>query len=129
MSENFRHFDATDPFGRTWHAEFRWQQNAISIRHADAVDCKYYLTHADERREHVVALRLPDLLAVAALRGRDLTDSWCSRLASRYLQRQIATWSGLERPLATVPRADLDALSLELHQDDQAALENARLAH
>jgi len=129
MSENFRHFDATDPFGRTWHAEFRWQQNAISIRHADAVDCKYYLTHGEERREQVVALRLPDLLAVAALRGRDLTDAWCSRLAGRYLQGQITTWSGLERTLATVSRAELEALSLELQQDDQAELENARLAH
>ena len=46
----------TDPFGRLWQAEFRWHQNAISIRHCDAVDCKYHLSCEDEKREVVVAL-------------------------------------------------------------------------
>ena len=36
MPENFRAFEAgPDPFGQTWQVEFRWIQNAISIRHAD----------------------------------------------------------------------------------------------
>ncbi len=64
-----RRFQVADPFGRTWDVEFRWQQNAISIRHADAVDCKYYISCGDEKRELVVALRHPDLLRVAAERG------------------------------------------------------------
>ena len=38
MIENYRRFDVADPFGRTWIVEYKWLQNAISIRHADAVD-------------------------------------------------------------------------------------------
>ena len=56
MSENLRRFSVNDPFGRCWDAEFRWQQNAISIRHADAIDCKYYVSTGEERRELVVSL-------------------------------------------------------------------------
>ena len=53
MPENYRRFSVNDPFGRTWDVEFRWQQNAISIRHADAIDCKYYISAGEERRGRI----------------------------------------------------------------------------
>src|SRR5271165_768769 len=53
MPDNSRRFDAgPDPFGRTWHVEFRWLQTGISIRHADTVDVKFVLwTDGEEKQE------------------------------------------------------------------------------
>jgi hypothetical protein len=49
--ENYRRFEATDPYGRVWQVEFRWQQNAISIRHSDSVDVKFQIQQADDVTE------------------------------------------------------------------------------
>ena len=57
--ENFRRFEAVDPDGRAWQVEFRWQQNAISIRHSDSVDVKFQLIQGEDVTEKVVALRHP----------------------------------------------------------------------
>lgn len=107
MRDQPRNFQVTDPFGREWNVEFRWLQNAISIRHADAVDLKYYISNADERRELIVALPHPDLLRLAEERGRRLTDAWCMRLAARQVEHMIATWADMDKPLATVSAPDL----------------------
>ena len=69
MMENFRRFQAADPYGRTWQVEFRWQQNAISIRHSDTVDVKFQLIQGDDVTEKVVALTHPDLLALSKKTG------------------------------------------------------------
>ncbi len=118
MSQDLRHFEATDPFGRTWQVEFRWQQNAITIRHADAVDCKYYLSCGGEKRELVVALRHPDLLKAAAERGRELSDPWVIRLANCHVRHMITTWEDMDKVLVTVPWYDLVRHSLAIAEED-----------
>jgi len=105
MIENFRRFSVTDPFGRAWDVEFRWQQNAISIRHADAIDCKYYISTGGERRELVVSLPHPALLAVAREAQRELTDAWVIKLAGMHVERVISTWSDIDGPIAVVAGA------------------------
>ena len=79
---DFRQFEAADPFGLTWNVKFLWQQNAISIRHADAVDCKFVATGGDAKDEKVIAMPHPLLHALSGKLGRALNDSWCSKLAA-----------------------------------------------
>lgn len=107
MLENPRTFQATDPFGRVWSAEFRWLQNAISIRHADAVDLKYFLSGVEGKREIVLALPHAELLAAAAKAGRELTDSWCLHLASLHLAEMIRTWEDMDKTIVTLSERDL----------------------
>lgn len=128
MSQDIRHFQVADPFGRTWDVEFRWQQNAISIRHADAVDCKYYISCGDEKRELVVALRHPDLLKVAAERGRPLTDPWVIRLASHHVRHMISTWEDMDKVLVTMPYDDMVRHSLAIAREEEQEREKAAAA-
>ncbi len=125
MREQLRNFQVTDPFGRQWDVEFRWLQNAISIRHADAVDLKYYISNGDERRELVVALPHSELLRLAAERGRELSDAWCLRLGARQVEFMIATWAGMDKPVATVSSTDLARFNAAL---ESAAAEARELA-
>jgi hypothetical protein len=127
MLQDFRNFDVTDPFGRTWHAEFRWHQNAISIRHADAVDVKYFLTGPEERREIVLALAHPDLVKLAAERGRELTDAWVMRLAALQLHHMISSWTDMEHTLVQAPFADLARHNSELETAAAAERQRAEL--
>ena len=114
MRENFRRFSVNDPFGRAWDVEFRWQQNAISIRHADAVDCKYYLSCGEERRELVVSLPHPVLLAVAAEAGRELSDAWVLKLGGLRVERMIFTWEDMDKTIAVVSRQEMAACNKAL---------------
>ena len=114
MRDDFRRFPVVDPFGRTWDAEFRWQQNAISIRHADAVDCKYYLSSAGERRELVISLPHAALLSVAREAGRELSDAWVLKLAGLHVERMISTWEDMDRTIAVVSRQELAAYNKAL---------------
>ena len=66
MIENFRRFQAgPDPFGRTWDVEFRWQQNGISIRHADTVDVKFHLSRDGDDRRRSSRCRIPTVALCA----------------------------------------------------------------
>jgi len=114
MRENFRRFSVKDPFGRAWDVEFRWQQNAISIRHADAVDCKYYLSCGEERRELVISLPHPALLAVAGEARRELSDAWVLKLAGLRVQRMISTWEDMDKTIAVVSRPEMAACNKAL---------------
>jgi hypothetical protein len=127
MLENFRHFAVTDPFGRRWNAEFRWHQNAISIRHADAVDVKYYLTSDDEKREIVLALGHPDLVLLARERGREVTDAWIIHLAGLHLEYMISTWTDMEQTLVRVAPADLARHNQALEEEAAREKERAEL--
>lgn len=129
MIENFRQFEAKDPFDRVWRVEFRWQQNAISIRHSDSVDCKYYLATSDETREMVIALMHAELLAVAAEQGRELTDAWCLHLAGLHLEYMITTWEDMDKTIVTVPRQDLVRHSLTLEAAARKDRERALYTH
>lgn len=108
MRQDFRHFSVTDPFGRSWDAELRWIQNAISIRHADTVDCKYYLSNGEEKFERVIALPHAALNAAAANTQREVTDAWCIRLAGLHLEHMISTWEDMEKTIITVPPHELE---------------------
>ena len=107
---NYRMFDAgPDPFGRTWHVEFRWLQTGISIRHADTVDVKFIVsTEGEPPQERVIALRHPDLLALSQKTGHPLTDAWCLRLAAMHLKHMIQTGEDMEKILVTVPMHELE---------------------
>jgi len=109
MPENFRRFRAgPDPFGRTWEVEFQWLQTAISIRHADTVDVKYYLwAEGEPKQEEVMALPHADLLALSKEAGHPLTDAWCMKLASRHLAHMIESAQDMEKTLVTLSPGDL----------------------
>ena len=106
--ENFRRFDATDPYGRRWDVEFRWQQNAISIRHSDAVDVKFQLRQGGELTEKVIAIPHPDLVALSKSSGQPFTDAWVSRLAALHLIEMIETDRDMEKTLVTTTPGDLE---------------------
>lgn len=108
--ENFRRFQTLpDPFGRVWDVEFRWQQNGISIRHADTVDVKFNIWTVDEpKQERVIALRHPDLLKLSAQTGHPLSDAWCMKLAALHLKYMIESDEDMDKTLATAPYADLE---------------------
>ena len=87
---------------------FRWQQNGITIRHADTVDVKFDVWTVDEPwQERVVALRHPDLLRLSKETGQILSDAWCMKLAALHLKHMIETDEDMERTLVTPPYAKL----------------------
>jgi hypothetical protein len=110
MQESFRQFEAgPDPFGRSWSVKFGWLQTAISIRHADAVDVKFFLVCGDgTAEEKVISLPHVALLDLAKQSKREVTDSWCSRLAATHLVRMIETFDDMDKTLVTLSPADLE---------------------
>ncbi|MCL4851262.1 MAG: hypothetical protein KJZ78_07735 [Bryobacteraceae bacterium] len=109
MIENFRRFEAgPDPFGRTWLVEFRWLQNAISIRHSDSIDVKFHITSGDESYVRVISLMHTNLLALSKKTGRPITDPWVTRLAALHLKKVLKTGEDLEKTLITPSLADLE---------------------
>ena len=114
MPENFRHFEVSGPGGRLWSVDFLWLQNAISIRHADAVDVKFALSSAGERTTKVVSLSHSGLLELRAASGLPVTDPWVSALAARHLRRMIETGEDMEKRLVSPPLEDLRALAAAL---------------
>ncbi len=83
VMENYRDFEiGPDPFGRTWHVQFKYLQTGISIRHADSVDVCFLLTSGEETLKRVIVLHHPDVLAYTKRKGAILSDTWCSRIAA-----------------------------------------------
>jgi hypothetical protein len=108
MSDNFRRFEVgPDPFGRNWTVEFRWLQNAISIRHSDTIDVKFQLLRGEDVEEKVLALPHPDLLAVSKEQNRPLTDPWCMKLAALHLREMIETDHDMDKEIVTLTAEDL----------------------
>jgi hypothetical protein len=116
MVENFRSFQARDPFGEIWQASFLWLQNAISIRHSDSVDVKFALYDGAQRSEKVIALLHPHLLELGRKTGRPITDPWCSRLAALHLQHMLETGEDMEKTLVTARLEDLETYSAALEK-------------
>jgi hypothetical protein len=119
---NYRQFDAgPDPFGRTIHVFFKFQQNGISIRHADTVDVKFILEEdGGPRNEKVIALRHAELVRISAETGRKLDDPWASRLAAMHLQYLISTGEDMEKDLVTVSFADLQRYAAEIARTEKS---------
>lgn len=107
--DNYRRFKTdADPFGRVWDVEFRWQQNGISIRHADTVDVKFNVWTVDEpKQERIVAINHPDLLKLSAETGMPLTDALCLKVGALHLKHMIETDEDMEKTLVTIPVSDL----------------------
>ncbi len=106
--KNFRQFEVRDLFGRLWHVEYLWGQNAISIRHADTVDVKFELSSGGERTTKAVALLHPHLLEIAARLGRPVSDPWCSELAALHLRYMIETGEDMDKALVTPTLEEID---------------------
>jgi len=107
--ENFRDFEAgPDPFGRTWHAQFKYLQNGISIRHSDSVDVRYVLDNGDEQIQKVVVIPNADIRDYSKRRNRPVSDAWCSRIAMCKLRNSIETAEDLEKDYLTVTPAEIE---------------------
>ena len=117
MNDQSRVFQAgPDPFGRMWDVQFRWLQTGISIRHADTVDVKFFVTaDGGPTEEKVVALPHPDLLKLTVERGRKLTDPYCMRLAAAHLKHMIETLEDMENTLVTLSSEEMAAYDRQLH--------------
>lgn len=117
MSDNLRRFEVgPDPFGRNWNVEFRWLQNAISIRHSDSVDVKFQLLQGESAEEKVIALSHPDLLAVSKDLNRPLTDPWCMKLAALHLREMIETDRDMDKEIVVPSAEDLRRHAARLEQ-------------
>ena len=115
--ENFRRFQAVDPYGRAWQVEFRWQQNAISIRHGDTVDVKFQLIQGDDVTEKVVALNHPDLLTLSkAGRARDRCVGHEARRAAP--EEMIETDRDMEKTSGHGSLEDLERYNAETRRAD-----------
>jgi hypothetical protein len=116
MSESAREFTAgPDPYGSTWKVRFIWLQTAISIRHADAVDCKFVIDDGvSGPREIVIALPHPILRDMHQRLGRPLADAWCMKLAAAHIRRMIASGEDIEKTLVTLNRDDLEIANMAL---------------
>jgi hypothetical protein len=117
MSDQSRLFDAgPDPFGRVWRVQFRWLQTGISIRHADTVDVKFFVTpDGGDPQEKVVAMPHTVLLNLAKDGDRPLTDPMCMRLAAAHLKHMIETSEDMDKTLVTVSAKELMAYDRQLH--------------
>ncbi len=107
MSTSVRSFSCLDPFGVTWEVKFLWHQVAISIRHADTIDCKFHFSSSEEETEKVVALPHLALKEFARAEGRKITDAWVMRLAAAHVRYMIETGEDMDKTLVTVGMEDL----------------------
>ena len=119
MADQSRLFEAgPDPFGRTWKVQFRWLQNGITIRHADTVDVKFFITpETGDTEEKVIALPHPDLLSVCEARGHRLTDPYCIRIAAAHLKYMIETSEDMDKTLVTLRHEQIAAYDQNLHSE------------
>jgi len=91
-----------------WKVQFRWLQTGISIRHADTVDVKFFVTpDGGPAEEKVIALPHPALLELTVEKGRKLTDPLCMRFAAAHLKRMIETSEDMDKTLVTVSPQEL----------------------
>jgi hypothetical protein len=109
MLSDFREFEVgPDPFGITWRVRFVWLQTAISIRHSDSVDVKFFVSDGAETHEKVIALMHSHLLALSRKHGVEMSDGWCGKLAALHLKQMIETGEDMEKTLVTMTPADLE---------------------
>ena len=113
LMENFRDFRVgPDPFGRTWHALFKYLQTGISIRHSDSVDVCYILNDGEEKIKRVVVIPHAELRSYAEKSGRKVSDTLCSRIAALKIQEVILNAEELENeylPLTPKEIAEYDS--------------------
>jgi hypothetical protein len=119
--ENFREFEAgPDPFGRTWRAQFKYLQTAISIRHSDSVDVCFVLSNSGETFQKTIVIQHADLRAYAARTGRTISDTLCSRLAMLKLRRVIETAEDLEKDYVHLTSREIEEYDSQLKKWEEA---------
>src|ERR1700730_18424661 len=116
MADNPRSFEAgPDPFGRLWKVELRWQQNRITIRHADTVDVKFVIsTPGEPSQEKVIALSHPHLLALSQKTGTPLSDSWSMKLAGLHLKHMISSFEDMDKTVVMAPESEIENYAAQL---------------
>jgi hypothetical protein len=91
------------------HVRFSHLWNAISTRHSDTVDTKFFV----DGRGVIVALAHAALVRFAAAADRDLTDREASFVAAEYLRSRLQQED--ERPLYHVTADEVLALIRKLN--------------
>ena len=111
MADQSRLFQAgPDPFGRMWNVQFRWLQNGITIRHADTVDVKFFVTaDGSDKEEKVIALPHSALLDFCARHNVKLTDPLCLKIAAAHLRKMIETFEDIDKTLVTMRPEEIGA--------------------
>lgn len=95
-------------------------QNAITIRHSDAVDVKFYLMEGEDRIEKVVSLPHPALLELSHRTDRPLTDPWVMKLAALHVKRMIETDEDMEKVIVTPSIDELEQYNSSLEKAQEA---------
>jgi len=122
MISDFREFSVgPDLFGRTYRVEFVWLQTAISIRHSDSIDVKFFLDDGSSREEKVIAIMYPHLLELSKKTGHEIYDGWVMKLAAVHLKWMIETGEDAEKTLVTMSPSDLERAQAELEASVQSA--------
>jgi hypothetical protein len=120
---NFRQFDVgPDPFGRKWQVLFKWLQTAISLRHSDTVDVKFVLESDGTKVQKQIAMPHVDLLELSRRTGREMSDSWCSRLAALHLRHMVENGEDMEKDLVTVRLDELSGYAAEIAREEGAEI-------
>lgn len=106
--ENFRDFQlGPDPFGRTWHALFKYLQTGISIRHSDSVDVCFIIESGEEKAQKTVVLSHPEIREFSKRTGRVITDTWCSRMAACKLRKAIENFEDMDKDYLVVTTGEI----------------------
>ena len=120
---NFRQFEVgPDPFGRKWQVLFKWLQTAISLRHSDTVDVKFVLESDGAKVQKQIAMPHVDLLELSRRTGREMSDSWCSRLAALHLRHMVENGEDMEKDLVTVRLDELSGYAAEIAREEGAEI-------
>ncbi len=116
MADQSRLFQAgPDPFGRMWKVQFRWLQTGISIRHADTVDVKFFVTpDGGDTEEKVIALQHVDLLRFCQEHRIKPSDGLCMRISAAHLKRMIETSEDMDKTLVTMRYSEFVASERDL---------------
>jgi hypothetical protein len=87
--------------GQTYQCRFSHLWNGIATRHADTIDCKFFVDGA----AHVVGLAHTAFVKFREKAGRDLTDREASFIAAEYLRQRLEEDD--LRPLYDVPESEV----------------------
>jgi hypothetical protein len=86
MSEFVGAFDIPSKVtDQVYRCRFSHLWNAIATRHADTVDCKFYV----DGKGVILGLAHPAFVEFRANAGRDLTDREASYIAAEYLRERL----------------------------------------
>lgn len=102
MSEFVAPFEVSSKLtGQTYQCRFSHMWNAITTRHSDTIDCKFFV----DGRTVVLGLAHTAFFKFRNRAGRDLTDREASYIAAQYLAERLEQEE--ERALYDVSHADV----------------------